>query len=98
MQVGTVQKLITIFNQSFQEMGISISLEKLENLAVTIHRAMTVQARHFHTLEHVFTFVDPVDPIRTMAALYHDVVYYQVDMGFSPQILDRKSTRLNSSH
>ncbi len=86
MQVGTVQKLITIFNQSFQEMGVSISLEKLEQLAVTIHRAMTVQARHFHTLEHVFTFVDPADPIRTMAALYHDVVYYQVDMGFSPQI------------
>jgi hypothetical protein len=88
MQVGTVQKVITIFNQSFQAMGISISLERLENLAVTIHRAMTVQARHFHTLEHVFTFVDPVDPIRTMAALYHDVVYYQVDMGFSPQILE----------
>lgn len=86
MQVGTVQKLITIFNQSFQEMGISVSLEKLENLAVTIHRAMTVQARHFHTLEHVFTFVDPADPIRTMAALYHDIVYYQVDMGFSPAI------------
>jgi hypothetical protein len=86
MQVGTVQKLITIFNQSFQEMGVSVSLEKLENLAVTIHRAMTVQARHFHTLEHVFTFVDPADPIRTMAALYHDIVYYQVDMGFSPQI------------
>src|SRR5688572_25150030 len=86
MQVGTVQKLITIFNQSFQEMGVSISLEKLEQLAVTIHRAMTVQARHFHTLEHVFTFVDPADPIRTMAALYHDVVYYQVDMGFSPPI------------
>jgi hypothetical protein len=86
MQVGNLQKLITIFTQSFQEMGVSVSLERLENLAVTIHRAMTVQARHFHTLEHVFTFVDPADPIRTMAALYHDVVYYQVDMGFSPQI------------
>ena len=86
MQVGTVQKLITIFNQSFQEMGISVSLEKLESLAVTIHRAMTVQARHFHNLEHVFTFVDPADPLRSMAALYHDIVYYQVDMGFSPQI------------
>ncbi len=88
MQAGTVQKLITIFNQSFQEMGVTVSLEKLENLAVTIHRAMTVQARHFHTLEHVFTFIDPADPIRTMAALYHDIVYYQVDMGFSPQILE----------
>ena len=86
MQVGTVQKLITILNQSFREMGVSVSLEKLESLAVTIHRAMTVQARHFHNLEHVFTFVDPADPIRTLSALYHDIVYYQVDMGFSPQI------------
>jgi hypothetical protein len=86
MQVGTVQKLIAIFNQSFQEMGISVSLERLESLAVTIHRAMTVQARHFHNLEHVFTFVDPADPLRSMTALYHDIVYYQVDMGFSPQI------------
>jgi hypothetical protein len=86
MQVGTVQKLINIFNQSFNELGVPISLEKLEALAVTIHRAMTVQARQFHTLEHVFTFVDLNDPIRTLAALYHDIVYYGVDMGFLPQI------------
>lgn len=94
MQAGTVQKLISIFNQSFLEMGVSVSLEKLEDLAVTIHRAMTVQARHFHNLEHVFAFVDAADPIRTMAALYHDVVYYQVDMGFTPQIWDLVSPYL----
>jgi hypothetical protein len=86
MQVGAVQKLITIFNQAFHELGVSVSLSKLEELAVTIHRAMTVQARHFHTLEHVFSFIEPANPIRTLAALYHDIVYYQVDMGFSPHI------------
>lgn len=86
MQVGTVQKLITIFSESFQKLGQEVPLGKLEDLAVTIHRAMTVHARHFHTLEHVFSFVDQEDPIRTLAALYHDIVYYQVDMGFSPQI------------
>jgi hypothetical protein len=86
MQFGTVQKLISIFNQSFHELGVSVSLEKLEDLSVTIHRAMTVQARHFHTLEHVFTFVDPNNAIRSLAALYHDIVYFQVDMGFSPSI------------
>ena len=88
MQIGTVQKLISIFNQSFHELGVSVSLEKLEDLSVTIHRAMTVQARHFHTLEHVFTFVDPTNAILSLAALYHDIVYFQVDMGFSPQIWD----------
>ncbi|MEI7845759.1 MAG: hypothetical protein WCK35_08145 [Chloroflexota bacterium] len=86
MQVGTVQKLISIFNQSFRELGVVVSLEKLETLSVTIHRAMTVQARHFHTLEHVFNFVTPNNAIVSLAALYHDIVYYQVDMGFSPQI------------
>ena len=86
MQVGTVQRLISIFNHSFRELGVNVSLEKLETLSVTIHRAMTVQARHFHTLEHVFTFVDPNNAIVSLAALYHDIVYYQVDMGFSPQI------------
>ncbi|HEY3312107.1 MAG TPA: hypothetical protein VGK00_10740 [Anaerolineales bacterium] len=86
MQVGTVQKLISIFDQSFRLLGVNVSLEKLEDLSVTIHRAMTVQARHFHTLEHVFNFVDPQNAIVSLAALYHDIVYYQVDMGFSPQI------------
>lgn len=86
MQAGPFQKLITIFAQAFQKLGIQVSLEKLEELAVTIHRGMTAQARHFHTLEHVFTFVDSNDPIRTLAALYHDIVYYNVDMGFAAHI------------
>ena len=86
MQSGTVQKLIDIFNRSCQRLDTHVSLEKLEELAVTIHRGMTAQARNFHTLEHVFSFIDPEDPIRTLAALYHDIIYYQVDMGFSPHL------------
>jgi hypothetical protein len=86
MQVGNVQKLITIFEQSFKRLGVEVSLERLEMLAVTIHRGMTAQARHFHTLEHVFAFVDSNEPISILASLYHDIVYYQVDMGFAPHI------------
>lgn len=86
MQIGTVQKLISIFDQSFKRLNLQVSLDRLEMLAVTIHRGMTAQARHFHTLEHVFAFVDSDDPIGTLASLYHDIVYYQVDMGFSPHI------------
>jgi hypothetical protein len=86
MQIGNVQKLITIFEQSFKRMGVQVSLERVEMLAVTIHRGMTAQARHFHTLEHVFAFVDSNEPISILASLYHDIVYYQVDLGFSPYI------------
>lgn len=86
MQVGNVQKLISIFEQSFKRMNVQVSLERLEVLAVTIHRGMTAQARHFHTLEHVFAFTDSNETISILASLYHDIVYYQVDMGFAPHI------------
>lgn len=86
MQIGNVQKLITIFEQSFKRMGVQVSLERVEMLAVTIHRGMTAQARHFHTLEHVFAFADSNEPISILASLYHDIVYHQVDLGFSPHI------------
>lgn len=86
MQVGNVQKLISIFEQSFKRMDVEVSLERLEILAVTIHRGMTAQARHFHTLEHVFAFADTNEPVSILASLYHDIVYYQVDMGFAPHI------------
>lgn len=86
MQAGNVQKLISIFEQSFKRLDVQVSLERLEVLAVTIHRGMTAQARHFHTLEHVFAFVDSNEPIGILASLYHDIVYYQVDMGFAPHI------------
>jgi hypothetical protein len=98
MQYGTVQKLISIFNQSFHQLGANVSLEKLEALSVTIHRAMTVQTRHFHTLEHVFNFVDPNNAIVSLAAMYHDIVYYQVDMGFSPQIMELISPYIRQEH
>jgi hypothetical protein len=53
---------------------------------VLIHKAMTVQTRNYHNLGHVFNLIDEENPIQTLAALYHDIVYYQVDLGFLPQI------------
>lgn len=98
MQVGAVQKLISIFDQSFRIMGVVVSLEKLEYLSVTIHRAMAVQTRHFHTLEHVFNFFAPANPVVSLAALYHDIVYHQVDRGFSPHIWDLISAYIRQEH
>jgi hypothetical protein len=86
MQTGTFQRLIAIFEDAFGKLNVSISPKKIEDLAITVHRAMTSHGRHFHTMEHVFMFVNPDNPIQTLAGLYHDVVYYQVDMGFTPDI------------
>lgn len=88
MSEGTIQRLIGIFNHAFQQLGVEVDLDTLEDFSVLIHKAMTVQARNYHSLDHVFTFLDADDPIPTLAALFHDIVYYQVDLGFLPEILE----------
>ncbi len=80
------QRLIDVFSGSFDRLGVQVGLDVLEDQAVLIHKAMTVQARNYHNLEHVFNLIDEENPIQTLAALYHDIVYYQVDLGFLPQI------------
>lgn len=86
MSEGALHRLIVTLDQAFGELGSQVSASKLEELAVFIHKAMTAQARHYHTLEHVFTFIESDNPIQTLAGLFHDIVYYQVDLGFLPAI------------
>jgi len=86
MLEGMLQRLINVFRESFDRLGVQVGLDVLEDQAVLIHKAMTVQTRNYHNLEHVFNLIDEENPIQTLAALYHDIVYYQVDQGFLPQI------------
>jgi hypothetical protein len=83
---GMLQRLINVFRESFDRLGVPVGLDVLEDQAVLIHKAMTVQTRNYHNLEHVFDLIEADNPIQTLAALYHDIVYYQVDLGFLPQI------------
>ena len=86
MNKGTIQRVIEIFREAFSDLKVNIPMKDLEDMAVLVHRAMTLQTRHFHTLEHVFSFTSEADPIQSLAALFHDIVYYQVDEGFIPEI------------
>jgi len=86
MSKGTIHRVIEVFLEAFSDLHVNIPKKDLEDMAVLIHRAMTLQTRHFHTLEHVFSFTSAADPIQSLAALFHDIVYFQVDEGFIPEI------------
>ena len=86
MEIGTIQKTIKLFRETLEGLHTNIELLRLEGLAIMVHKAMTVQARYFHTPEHIFSLSDASSPIQALAALYHDIVYYQVDDGFIPEI------------
>jgi hypothetical protein len=85
---GTIHRSIHLLRAALEELGAQLPLPEMERLAIMINEAMTAGARSFHTPEHVFDLVDPGNPHTTLAALFHDLVYYQVDLGFIPQIAE----------
>ncbi len=86
VRTGTIQQLIDVLNDAFTSLNVNVADDALEDIAITVHKAMSVEARHFHTPDHVLGLVDCSNPTQSLAALFHDIVYYQVDRGFSPEV------------
>lgn len=83
---GQIRTLILLFMKAFEQLQVNVPPLEIEALAVLVHRGMTAKGRRFHTPEHIVSLADPQQPIVTLAALFHDLVYYQVDLGFAPGI------------
>ncbi len=62
-----------------QKLGMTVDPEQLSQIADLIVQTMTGRWRYFHTPEHIFMVGGDDDPIEVLAALFHDVVYVQVD-------------------
>ncbi len=67
-----------------QALGLGVPPLFVEKWGVAVHQALSSRAREFHTHQHVLDLIVSADPIETVAALYHDVVYVQVDLGVPP--------------
>jgi hypothetical protein len=93
---GTMHRSIQLLQTALSELGAHMPLSEVEHIAILINQAMTAEARSFHTPEHVFDLVDPGNPYMTLAALFHDLVYYQVDHGFIPQIAEALGSSIES--
>jgi hypothetical protein len=86
MAVGTIQKTITLLMDALRGLGVDIAMSDLEALGIMVHEAMSAHARSFHTPQHIFELSDASNPIQALAALFHDVVYCEIDQGFTPEI------------
>ncbi len=88
MMTGIILSLIEVLEQAFRNLQLNIPAAVLEELAITVQKAMSVEGRHYHTPEHVLFLASPENPIQSLAALFHDIVYYQVDRGFSSEVME----------
>ncbi|MEM6426337.1 MAG: hypothetical protein AAF728_14435, partial [Cyanobacteria bacterium P01_D01_bin.128] len=77
---------------------MEVEPEKLSEIAELIVQTMTGPWRYFHTPNHIFEVGGSQDAIEVLAALFHDLVYVQVDHSvnfnlsyyIAPYIQDRK--------
>ena len=64
---------------STQELGVEVEETALAKIAEMIVQTMTGPWRYFHTPDHIFEVGGSEDAIEVLAALFHDLVYVQID-------------------
>jgi hypothetical protein len=69
-----------------QQLGGKADPVQVDRIARLIIQTMTGPWRFFHTPEHIFEVGEAGDAVEVLAALFHDLVYVQVDQGVSVNI------------
>lgn len=87
---ATIHRIIAAFDGALRGLDIHTDPLNVERWSVLVHEAMGNRARFFHGSEHIFDVVrgtdDRDDPLETLAILFHDVVYVQVDGALDDRI------------
>lgn len=88
MAIATINRLITLFDGAFKALAAPACMADSERLAMIVQFAMDSRVRAYHTSAHIFDLVDGLNPYQVLAALFHDLVYYQLDGGFPESTVD----------
>lgn len=86
MTVATIHQVIELLDKSFRALQADIAPLEVEELAITIHRIMSVEARQYHSLEHIWELGKLSEPTQQLAALFHDLVHCEVDGGVPREV------------
>jgi hypothetical protein len=81
LAIATINRLITLFDGAFRALSVPVDLAQSERLAMVVQFAMDSKVRAYHTTAHIFGLCDGLNPHQVLAALFHDLVYYQLDDG-----------------
>lgn len=82
MIAANINRLISLFDGAFRTMAPGLDVSQAERMAMLVHQSMNPRTRSYHTSDHVFGMCEGANPRQTLAALFHDLVYYQLDGGF----------------
>lgn len=79
--LSPLHRIVEALGSALSEIGSEAGPGEVEARGIALHEALSSRARQFHTHWHVLGLLPGADATAVLAALYHDVVYVQVDLG-----------------
>ena len=80
------QKCLDCLTQAITDLHGQVDIDQLTKISNLIIQTMTGPWRSFHTPNHIFEVGEGGDAIEVISAIFHDLVYVQVDQGISVNI------------
>jgi len=93
-QRSPVHEIVNALWRALHDLGSPATTGEIERWGFSIHAALSAAGREFHNHDHVIDLVADGDPLEIIAALYHDAIYIQVDLGPPRSMRDELSTVL----
>lgn len=79
--LSPLHRIVEALDGALAELGAEVRPADVERWGIALHGALSSRAREFHTHRHVLGLLPGADATAVLAALFHDVVYVQVDLG-----------------
>jgi len=86
MNIANINRFIQYLQAAFDGLGAEVGLDQIEQIAMVVHSAMESPRRHYHCSDHALYMCEGMAPREVLAAVFHDIVYYQLDDGFPARV------------
>lgn len=86
MATANINRFVLHLQKAFDVLGAQVPMNQIEHMAVLVHSAMESPRRRYHVSDHPLSMCEDLAPRQVLAAVFHDVVYYQLDDGFAPPL------------
>ncbi len=86
MTVANINQFIQHLHAAFEGLRVNVPMPEIEKMAVLVHSAMESPRRRYHCSAHALYMCEGMNPRQVLAAVFHDLVYYQLDGGFPARV------------
>jgi hypothetical protein len=86
MQKSKIERLIELLRSSLTQSDANFNEKDLEQVSIVVYDSMSNPGRNFHNINHIFDVAQGLDGVSVLAAIFHDIIYYQVDGSFRSSV------------